>query len=106
MIVYHATSLRDRERFIRNKETFLNKKKLKRGNFFITDDPEVAIRKSGLEPYDVALLKIKIAKQVIDDLGITPIYDSDAIFQGIPKVNVDKVNELYRTGYIRLDRGR
>ena len=90
---------------VTNKAFFLDRKKIKRGFFFVSKDPVEAQIQSGLDPFDAAILKIKISKESYG-LLVEEIASSSGKFQGIPKAKVDLVNTLYREGKIVLGRGR
>ena len=102
--LYHAYP---RGKFRRPPGKFLDKKHIRGGGFYMTDDPLAAqdeIR--DLPPSDVSILKIRIARSAIDDLEIEVGHSDMGRAYRIKKSMVDFANELYETGYIKLGRGR
>jgi len=102
--LYHATPILNYGQFKRFRHKFIDNKRA----FHVAQTPEEAERQSGLEPGQAAILKVKIAKPVYHDIELEARFDPGAPepTYKIPKKNARFVNNLYRKGYIRLERGR
>lgn len=91
-----------------DKNLFIDPKKLKRGGFYLSSDPILAMGELSEAETDINILKVQIAKSVYDDLNISEGHShiSSGKIYKIPKESVELANKLYDGKYIVLGRGR
>lgn len=100
---YHAYP--EHRGFKLNEDSFVDEKKLKGGGFFFADNPHKAQEElPTLHPSEIAILRIKIARNVYDELAIekqTSNFSDDAY--KLSKSKAELANNLYRAGYIVVE---